>query len=215
MLFIFWQYQVLRRAVPDVCKKIHTLMSESSAFQGCPDGPSRGLQDRAVALLLEERLRANGFDTEFIPVRHLIEPETMFVVPHALISQRGGFMPADSPRHLPATMQKKDDWEIWHMEVTFFKDTSVPMDPVGADVRDLLYYFPMAAYITKATDPSQHDFALYQRNRGPIGAAQWKAWSSDGLVRWCPDGHGDVAKWGTLTAGDADETVSDEDGPGP
>ena len=79
-MLIFWQYEVLRRAVPDVCMKIHTLMSECSAFQGCPDWPSRGLQDSAVALLLEERLRANGFDTEFHPVQHLIKPETMFVV---------------------------------------------------------------------------------------------------------------------------------------
>ena len=98
---------MLRRAVPDVCMKIHTLMSDCSAFQGCPDGPSRGLQDRAVALLLEERLRANGFDTEFHLVRHPIKQETMFVVQHALISQRGGFTPADSPSYLSASMQKK------------------------------------------------------------------------------------------------------------
>ena len=88
----------------------------------------------------------------------------MFVVPHDLISQRDGFTPANSPSFLSASMQKKEDWDIWHMEVTFFKDTSVAMDPVGVDVRDLLYYFPMAAYIAKATDPAQHDFALYQRN---------------------------------------------------
>ena len=70
-------------------------MHAYKCFDGCPDSVVRGLQDRAMALLVEERLRDRCLHSEFQLLWHLMEPGTMFVVLHPLITQRGSYVSTD------------------------------------------------------------------------------------------------------------------------
>ena len=171
-------------------------------FDGCPDSVVRGLQDRAMALLVEEHLRDRCLHSEFELLRHLMEPGTMFVVPHPLITQCGSYVSTDDTDCVNIATLRQKQWDIWHMEFMFFRQHGLMLHPVGADILDMLYYFPMAAYIRRPTDPLIHDFEVYRRRRGPIGAGQC-------LVRWCQEGRGASAKWGHLpAAGDEDTDAS-------
>ncbi len=105
---------------------------------GCPHFVVRSLQDRAIALLVEARLRDRCYDSEFKPLRHLIEPGTMFVIPHPLITQRGGFVPTDDTEFVNIATARTRIWDIRHVEITFFKEHGLTLHPEGVDVRDML-----------------------------------------------------------------------------